>query len=166
MIDHRGYGKSAGNPGRRFGRSGDGEIDLAAVGGIVTEVVDPGLIGDCPATFGSRIRTDPGDNTGICRSSSDTEIDNVEFLQGLERDRAAGANGQSGMHTRRTECQGNDRAGTHGNRAAHGQCLTGRSGAGFEDGAARGDGDRAEDGARAFQSAATVVYRDRAAGSK
>src|SRR5205823_14054483 len=100
MIDHRGYGKSAGNPGRRFGRSGDGEIDLAAVGGVVTEVVDPGLIGDCPATFGSRITSNSSDQTGICRSGGDTEIDNVEFLQGLERDRATGANGQSGMCTR------------------------------------------------------------------
>src|SRR5437016_4795557 len=166
MIDHRGYSESAGNPGGWFGRSGDGEIDLAAVGGVVAEVVDPGLIGDCPPAFGSGIRTDPGDNTGIGRSRGDTEIDNVEFLQGLERDRATGANGQSGMCTRRAQGQGNDRAGTHGNRAAHGQCLTGRSGAGFEDGAARSDGDRAEDGAGAFQSAATVVYRDRTAGSK
>src|SRR5439155_14494844 len=129
-------------------------------------VVDPGLIGDCPATFGSRITSNSSDQTGICRSGGDTEIDNVELLQGLERDRAAGANGQSGMCTRRAQCQGNDRAGTHSNRAAHGQCLTSRSGAGLEDGAARSDGDRAEDGAGAFKCAATVVYRDRAAGSK
>src|SRR5437660_12621134 len=108
MIDHRGYSESAGNPGGWFGRSGDGEIDLAAVGGVVTEVVDPGLIGDCPPAFGSRISADSSDQAVICRSRGDTEIDNVEFLQGLERDRATGANGQSGMCTRRAQCQAND----------------------------------------------------------
>src|SRR5438132_9323002 len=101
VVSNRGQSETGGDPGGGFRKRGDREIDLAAVGGIVTEVVGPGLIGDCPATFGSRIGADSSDKTGICRSGGDTEINDVELLQGLERDRAAGAHCQRGMRTGR-----------------------------------------------------------------
>src|SRR5438270_10565198 len=108
VVSNRGQSQTGGDPGGGFRKRGDREIDLAAVGGVVTEVVGPGLIGDCPTTFRSRISADSSDQTDICRSGGDTEIDNVELLQGLKRDRAAGADCQSGMRTGRAEGQGND----------------------------------------------------------
>src|SRR5437016_5307782 len=108
VVSNRGQSETGGDPGGGFRKRGDREIDLAAVGGVVTEVVGPGLIGDCPTTFGSRIGADSSDKTGICRSRDDTEVNDVEFLQGLERDRAADSDGQSGMRTGRAQGQGND----------------------------------------------------------
>src|SRR5437588_4453197 len=139
MVGDGSESEEADKVGGRFGDRGDREIDLAAVSGVVTEVVCPRLICDCPAAFGSRITSDSGDKTVIGRSSSDTEIDDVELLQGLKGDRAAGANCQSRMGTRCAERQLDDGTGTHGHGAFHGEGLAGRSSAGFEYRAARRD---------------------------
>src|SRR5438105_14575740 len=81
VVSNRGQGETGGDPGGWFRKRGDREIDLAAVGGIVTEVVGPGLICDCPAAFRPRISGDSSDQTGICRSRGDARVDNLELLQ-------------------------------------------------------------------------------------
>src|SRR5436305_310851 len=64
------------------------------------------------------------------------------------------------------ESELNDRTGTQADRAAHGQRLTSRSGAGFEDRAARGDRDRTVNSASTFENATAIIDSHRAAGSE
>src|SRR5439155_26568977 len=166
IISKRSQSERAGKISRRFGDRSDREIDLAAVSGIVAKVVGPGLICDRPATFGSWITSNPSDKAVICRPRGDTEVNDVELLQGLKGDRAADADCQSRMCARCAKRQLNDGTGTHGHGAFHGQGLAGRSGTCLEYRTARGDRDRAVDGAGAAKDAAAVVYRSGAARSK
>src|SRR5204863_9101019 len=106
---------------RWFGKRGNSEIDFAAVARVVCEIVGPRLIVNRPATFRSGIGADSSDDSGICRSWSNAEIEDVDFLERLKRDRAAHADGERGMRAGCAERELNDRAGAHRHASAHGQ---------------------------------------------
>ena len=129
-------GERAGDPGGRFGRGGEVEIDLAAVGGVPREAPSPSRVVDNPTVQRRSGIWHAGDKASVS-SGRRAKIDEFKVLIRRERKRAGATYGEGRMRERRSKRQLDDGSGTHGHGACHGQRLSGRSGAPLQDRTAR-----------------------------